>query len=70
MPTRTGCCGLAIGVFIGFTISQVGLVRHWIVNPMPAQGCQGDTERLRRDAVGRCRRVFFASKFAEGDGCC
>ncbi|MFB8272417.1 APC family permease [Streptomyces sp. NPDC055955] len=56
----------AIGVFIGFTICQVGMVRHWY-------GCR--VERWRRKAVlngfgalltGVAGAVVTATKFTEG----
>ncbi|MDH6131042.1 amino acid transporter [Kitasatospora sp. MAA4] len=56
----------AIGVFIGFTISQVGLVRHW-AQQRPA----GWLRRAVVNGVGAvltavAALVFLASKFVEG----
>src|SRR5262249_4311778 len=56
----------AIGVFIGFTISQVGLVRHWLRergrNWVPKVILNGTGAVLSAVAAV----VFFASKFTEG----
>lgn len=56
----------AIGVFIGFTISQVGLVRHWLQGRPP-----GWLPRALLNGTGAVMSamagvVFFASKFTEG----
>ncbi len=56
----------AIGVFIGFTISQVGLVRHWLQGRPP-----GWLPRALLNGTGAAMSamagvVFFASKFTEG----
>lgn len=56
----------AIGVFIGFTISQVGLVRHWLRNRGP-----GWVAKVMLNGTGAVLSavaavVFFASKFVEG----
>ena len=56
----------AIGVFIGFTISQTGLVRHWYTQRSP-----GWIPRAVLNATGALLTaiaaiVFLASKFLEG----
>ncbi|MBV9920990.1 MAG: APC family permease, partial [Pseudonocardia sp.] len=56
----------AIGVFIGFTISQVGLVRHWLDTRSP-----GWLPRAILNGTGALLSalaavIFFASKFTEG----
>jgi amino acid transporter len=56
----------AIGVFIGFTISQVGLVRHWYT-----QRSSGWAGRATLNGTGAVLTaiaavVFFASKFTAG----
>ena len=56
----------AIGVFVGFTISQAGLVRHWLGARTP--GWQG---RALLNGFGAAMTavaavVFLASKFLEG----
>jgi hypothetical protein len=56
----------AIGVFIGFTISQSGLVRHWYVQRTP-----GWLRRAALNATGAVLTavaavVFISSKFLEG----
>jgi amino acid transporter len=55
-----------IGVFVGFTISQVGLVRHWLVTRPP--GWRG---RVALNGTGATMTsvaivVFVASKFVAG----
>ena len=56
----------AIGVFIGFTISQTGLVRHWYTQRpphwLPRAALNGTGAVLTAIAA----LVFVASKFAEG----
>jgi amino acid transporter len=56
----------AIGVFIGFTISQVGLVRHWLGDRPPKwrlrAGLNGTGAAMTAIAVV----VFLVSKFLEG----
>ncbi len=44
----------AIGVFVGFTLSQAGMVRHWRAERGPGLGGQGQHQRPRRgpDAGG------------------
>ena len=56
----------AIGVFIGFTISQVGLVRHWFTHR--GTGWVGRAVLNGTGAVltAIAATVFFASKFVEG----
>ena len=56
----------AIGVFIGFTISQAGLVKHWLQNRPP-----GWVSRVILNGTGAVLSalaavVFFASKLLEG----
>ncbi|WP_280468250.1 APC family permease [Nocardia cyriacigeorgica] len=57
----------AIGVFVGFTLAQVGMVRHWWTTP------QADRRRLRlalngfgAAATGVAALVTTAMKFREG----
>ncbi|HEX4108972.1 MAG TPA: APC family permease [Solirubrobacteraceae bacterium] len=55
-----------IGVFIGFTISQVGLVRHWLKD-RPSRW----RTRVALNGVGACVTglaviIFLSSKFLEG----
>jgi len=56
----------AIGVFIGFTISQTGLVRHWL--QQRGRGWVGKAALNGAGAVltGVAGVVLFASKFTEG----
>ncbi|WP_375500966.1 APC family permease [uncultured Jatrophihabitans sp.] len=56
----------AIGVFIGFTISQVGLVRHW--RQTRSAGWRGRAALNATGAVltALAAVVFMASKFTEG----
>jgi amino acid transporter len=56
----------AIGVFIGFTISQTGLVRHWL--QQRGRGWVGKAVLNGTGAVltAVAGVVLFASKFAEG----
>jgi hypothetical protein len=56
----------AIGVFIGFTISQTGLVRHWL-----QQRGRGWVGKVALNGTGAVLTavagvVLFASKFTEG----
>ena len=56
----------AIGVFIGFTISQIGLVRHWVQGRPPGwlpRAVLNGTGAVMSALAGV---VFFASKFTEG----
>jgi hypothetical protein len=55
----------AIGVFVGFTLSQVGMVRHWL-RAFGRLAVAGDVERVRCRAH-RCRRDRRDhTKFTEG----
>ena len=56
----------AIGVFIGFTVSQTGLVRHWLQER--GRGWVGKAALNRTGAVltAVAGMVLFASKFTEG----
>jgi hypothetical protein len=56
----------AIGVFIGFTISQTGLVRHWL--QQRGRGWAGNAALNGTGAVltAVAGVVLFASKFTEG----
>ena len=56
----------AIGVFIGFTISQIGLVRHWL--QQHGRGWIGKAALNGTGAVltAIAGLVLFASKFTEG----
>jgi amino acid transporter len=56
----------AIGVFIGFTISQVGLVRHWLVERGPAWQAKVALNGTGALMSAVAAVVFFASKFVEG----
>jgi amino acid transporter len=56
----------AIGVFIGFTISQIGLVRHWAVDRSPGWRTNGALNTTGAVLSAIAAVVFFASKFSEG----
>ena len=56
-----------IGVFVGLTISQVGLVRHWRSTRPPRWRSRATLNGGRRvDDRGRRRRVPRTSKFLHG----
>jgi len=56
----------AVGVFIGFTISQVGLVRHWTRNRPPGWQATAALNALGAALTAVAAIVFMASKFIEG----
>ena len=53
----------AVGVFVGFTLSQVGMVRHWYAEARPWLPPQGDDQRRRggADVRGDRDRAWSAS---------
>jgi len=56
----------AVGVFIGFTISQVGLVRHWTRNRPPGWQATAALNGLGAALTAVAAIVFMASKFTQG----
>jgi hypothetical protein len=56
----------AIGVFIGFTISQVGLVKHWFGARTAGWRWKAALNGFGAALSATAAVVFFASKFAEG----
>lgn len=56
----------AIGVFIGFTISQVGLVRHWHRQHSPGWLSRAALNGTGALLTAVAAVVFFASKFSSG----
>jgi amino acid transporter len=56
----------AIGVFIGFTISQVGLVHHWYTQRGPGWIARASLNGTGAVLTAIAAVVFFASKFTEG----
>jgi amino acid transporter len=56
----------AIGVFIGFTISQVGLVHHWLTHRSPGWVARAALNGTGAVLTAIAAVVFFASKFTEG----
>jgi amino acid transporter len=56
----------AIGVFIGFTISQVGLVRHWHTVRGPRWTARAALAGTGAFLTAVAAVVFMASKFTEG----
>ncbi|WP_034087118.1 APC family permease [Streptacidiphilus albus] len=56
----------AIGVFIGFTISQTGLVRHWYTQRPPRWLPRAALNGTGAVLTAIAALVFVASKFAEG----
>lgn len=56
----------AIGVFIGFTISQVGLVRHWYRERSPGWAARATLNGTGAVLTAIAAVVFFASKFTSG----
>lgn len=56
----------AIGVFIGFTISQTGLVRHWYRERSPGWGARAALNGTGAVLTAIAAVVFFASKFTSG----
>ncbi len=55
-----------IGVFIGFTISQVGLVRHWRQTRPPRWRLRATVNGAGATMTGIAVVVFLLSKFLEG----
>jgi len=56
----------AIGVFIGFTVSQTGLVRHWITRRPPRWALRAAINGTGAVLTATAALVFVASKFTEG----
>jgi amino acid transporter len=55
-----------IGVFVGFTISQIGLVRHWRRTRLPRWRTRAVLNGLGAAITAVAVVVFVASKFLEG----
>ncbi|MEY9861119.1 amino acid transporter [Catenulispora sp. GAS73] len=56
----------AIGVFIGFTISQTGLVRHWFGERPPRWWLRAALNGTGAALTALAAAVFVATKFTEG----
>nr|WP_276514763.1 APC family permease [Nocardia transvalensis] len=56
----------AIGVFIGFTISQSGLVRHWVRDHGPRWGWKVLLNGFGAVLTGIAAVVFFLGRFTDG----
>jgi amino acid transporter len=56
----------AIGVFIGFTISQTGLVRHWFGERPPRWWLRAALNGTGATLTALAAAVFIATKFAAG----
>jgi amino acid transporter len=56
----------AIGVFLGFTLSQVGLVRHWRQERPPRWQARAILNGTGAVMTAVCVVVFLGSKFLEG----
>jgi amino acid transporter len=56
----------AIGVFLGFTLSQVGLVRHWRQERPPKWQARAVLNGTGAAMTAVCVVVFLGSKFLEG----
>jgi hypothetical protein len=56
----------AIGVFIGFTISQTGLVRHWYGERAPGWRLRAAVNGTGATLTAVAAVVFVATKFAAG----
>ncbi|MEZ0107637.1 amino acid transporter [Catenulispora sp. EB89] len=56
----------AIGVFIGFTISQTGLVRHWFGERPPRWWLRAALNGTGAILTALAAAVFVATKFTEG----
>jgi hypothetical protein len=56
----------AIGVFIGFTISQTGLVRHWHGQRSPRWALRAALNGAGAVLTATAAAVFIASKFTSG----
>ena len=56
----------AIGVFIGFTISQVGMVEHWRTQHSPGWRSRATLNGVGAVLTAAAAVIFMASKFSEG----
>jgi amino acid transporter len=56
----------AIGVFIGFTVSQTGLVRHWTSERPPRWWLRASINGTGAVLTATAALVFIGSKFMEG----
>jgi amino acid transporter len=56
----------AIGVFLGFTISQIGLVRHWREERPPKWKARAILNGFGAVMTAVCVVVFLGTKFLEG----
>lgn len=56
----------AIGVFIGFTLSQAGLVKRWIRTKISGWPMRATINGVGALATGTAALVFVVSKFVEG----
>jgi hypothetical protein len=56
----------AIGVFIGFTISQTGMVRHWRTARPPGWRARSTLNGVGALMTATATVVFIATKFTEG----
>ena len=56
----------AIGVFISFTLSQYGMVRHWLRVARAGLAAQRGDQRDRRGADGGGLHVIIVTRFAHG----
>jgi hypothetical protein len=56
----------AIGVFIGFTISQVGMVQHWRTHRAPGWVPRAVLNGVGAVLTAAAAVIFMASKFTEG----
>src|SRR5215475_915856 len=56
----------AIGVFIGFTISQVGMVQHWRTHRGPGWVGRATLNGVGAVLTAGAAVIFMASKFTEG----
>ena len=56
----------AIGVFIGFTISQVGMVEHWRTQHSPGWRSRATLNGVGAVLTAAAAVIFMASKFTEG----
>lgn len=63
---RTRWSLYAIGVFIGFTISQAGLVRHWYGERSPRWMLRAALNGIGAVLTATATLVFVASKFTSG----
>jgi hypothetical protein len=56
----------AIGVFTGFTLSQVGLVVHWRQGRLPGWAYRAGINGFGAAVTGLATVIFLVSKFAQG----